>query len=240
MTELLQLLPAWYPVSDPHSRLHYNYIWIELAEFKTYPSLTFQFRTFSGSPLLMKYHLSPLTYKASKTQVTWICSPQGPGSFLATQSPGLTICPISRKLCLSVINRIIDGWFCDQTRIHNFLSCGSYHITVIICLPVNTFIFVSLALSRAEHSCSVAQSCPTLCDPMDCNAPGFAVLRYLLEFAQTHVHWVSDAIQPSHLLSSLSLPRFNLSQHQGLSQWVGSLHQMAKVLNLQLHHQSFQ
>ena len=65
---------------------------------------------------------------------------------------------------------------------------------------------------------SVAKSCSTFWDPMDCSSPGFPVLHYLLEFAQTHVHWVSDAIQPSHPLSPLSPPAFNLSQHQGLFQ----------------------
>ena len=88
--------------------------------------------------------------------------------------------------------------------------------------------------------CWVTQSCPTLCDPMDCSTPGFPVLCYLLEFAQTHVHWVNDANQPSHLLSPPSPPALNLSQHQGLFQWVGSLHQVAKVLEFQLHLQSFQ
>ena len=63
---------------------------------------------------------------------------------------------------------------------------------------------------------SVAHVCPVLFDPMDCNKPGFPVLHYLPELAQTHVHWVGDAIQPSHLLSSPSPPPLNLSQHQGL------------------------
>ena len=84
--------------------------------------------------------------------------------------------------------------------------------------------------------CSVTQSCPTLCDPMDCSTPGFPVLHHLPEFVQTHVHWVGDANQPSHLLSSPSLTAFNLSQHQGLFHWVGSSHQVAKVLELQLQH----
>ena len=70
--------------------------------------------------------------------------------------------------------------------------------------------------------CSVTKSCPTLCDPMDCSLTGFPVLHYLLEFAETHAHWVSDAIQPSHPLSSLSPPALSLSQHQGLFQWVDS------------------
>ena len=75
---------------------------------------------------------------------------------------------------------------------------------------------------------------------MDCSTPGFPVYHQLLELAQTHVHWVGDAIQPSHPLSSPSPPAFNLSQHQGLFQWVSSLDQVAKVLELQLQHQSFQ
>ena len=76
--------------------------------------------------------------------------------------------------------------------------------------------------------CSVAKSCPTLCIPVECSTPGFPVLHYLPELAQTHVHWVSDAIQPSHPLSSPSSPAFNLSQHRGLFQWVGCLHEVAK------------
>ena len=87
---------------------------------------------------------------------------------------------------------------------------------------------------------SVAQSCRTLCNPMDCSTPGLPVLYYLPKFAQTHVHWVSDAIQPSHPLSSPSPPAFSLSQHQGLFQWVSSSHQVAKVLEFQLQHLSFQ
>ena len=66
---------------------------------------------------------------------------------------------------------------------------------------------------------SVAQLCLTLCDPMDCSMPGIPVLHQLLELAQTHVHWVGDALQPSHPLLSPSPPAFNLSQHQGLFQW---------------------
>ena len=78
--------------------------------------------------------------------------------------------------------------------------------------------------------CSVTQSCPTLCDPMDCGTPGFFVLNHLPEFAQTHVHWVGDTIQPSCPLSSSFPPTFNLSHHQGFFQWVSSSHQVAKVL----------
>jgi len=86
--------------------------------------------------------------------------------------------------------------------------------------------------------CSIAQSCLTLWDPIDCSTPDFPVLHYLPESAQTHVHWASDTFQPSHPLLPASPTTFNLSQ--GLFQWVSSSHQLAKVLELQLHHQSFQ
>ena len=87
---------------------------------------------------------------------------------------------------------------------------------------------------------SVTQSCPTLCDPMNCSTPSLPVHHQLPESTQTHVHCVSDAIQSSHHLSSPSPPALNLSQHQGLFQWVSSSHQVAKVLEFQLQHQSFQ
>ena len=87
---------------------------------------------------------------------------------------------------------------------------------------------------------SVAQSCPTLCDPMDCSTPGLPVHHQLPEFTQTHIHRVGDAIHPSHPLLSPSPPALNLSQHQGLFQWVSSLHQVAKLVELQLQHQPFQ
>ena len=108
-----------------------------------------------------------------------------------------------------------------------------------------------LALSLVEgtvnnihHGCSVqsssvAQSCQTLCDPMDCSLPCLPVHHQLPESTQTHVHRVDDAIQPSHPLSSPSPPALNLSQHQGLFQWVNSSHEVAKVLEFQLQHQSF-
>ena len=99
-------------------------------------------------------------------------------------------------------------------------------------LSTQTYTFISCC-------CSVTQSRPTVWDLTYWSTPGSSVLHYLPEFAQTHVHWVSDAIQPIHPLSSPS-SAFNLSQHQGLFQWVISSHQLAKVLELQLQHQSFQ
>ena len=76
---------------------------------------------------------------------------------------------------------------------------------------------------------SVFKLCPTLCDPMDCSTPAFPVLHHLPEFPQTHVHWVTDTIQPSHPLLPASPPALNLSQHQGLLQWVSSLNQVASI-----------
>ena len=87
---------------------------------------------------------------------------------------------------------------------------------------------------------SVAQSCPTLCDPMNRSTLGLPVHHQLPEFTQTHVHWVGDAIQPSRSLLSPSPPALNLSQHQGLFKWVSSSYQVAKVLEFQLQRQSFQ
>ena len=87
---------------------------------------------------------------------------------------------------------------------------------------------------------SVAQLCPTLCDPVNRCTPGLPVHHQLPEFTQTHVHQVGDAIQPSHPLSSPSLPVPNPSQHHSLFQWVNSLHEVAKVLKFQLQHHSFQ
>ena len=87
---------------------------------------------------------------------------------------------------------------------------------------------------------SVARSCLTLCNPMNRSTPGLPVHHQLPEFTQTHVHWVGDAIQPSPSLSSPSPSAPNPSQHQGLLQWVNSSHEVAKVLDFQLQHHSFQ
>ena len=84
------------------------------------------------------------------------------------------------------------------------------------------------------------QSLSCVRDPTNCRTPGLPVHDQLPVCTQTHVHWVGDAIQPSHPLLSPSPPVLNLSQHQGLFQWVSSLHQVVKVLEFQLQHQSFQ
>ena len=93
---------------------------------------------------------------------------------------------------------------------------------------------------RSFQFTAIIQSCSTLCNPMDSSTPGLPVHHQLLELAQTHVQWVGDALQPLHSLLSPSSYAFNLSQHQGIFQWVSSLHQVAKVLEFQVKHQSFQ
>ena len=95
-----------------------------------------------------------------------------------------------------------------------------------------------MRFQEAQFS-SVAQSCPALCDPMDCSTPDFPVHYQFQEMLKTHFHQLGDAIQPSHPLWSPS-PAFNLSQHQGLFQWVISSHQPSKNMEFQLQHQSFE
>ena len=110
---------------------------------------------------------------------------------------------------------MLSYWFCL-----NYLSidiCGALKIT---------------------YYCSIAQSCLNLCNPMHCSTPSLPDIHYHPEFAQTHVHWVDDAIQQSHPLPPTSPPALSLTQHQSLFQWVGSSRQVAKVLGLQ--HQFFQ
>ena len=106
------------------------------------------------------------------------------------------------------------------------------------------YLYYTIYLHNIYNICiqfsSVAQSCPILCDPMNHSTPGLPVHHQLLEFTQIHVHRVGDAIQPSHPLSSPSPPAPNPSQHQGLFQCVISSHEVTKVLEFQLQHQSFQ
>ena len=114
---------------------------------------------------------------------------------------------------------------------------SSAPVSVVLDLQISTWLIATLPSYQFS---SIIQSCPTLCNSMDCSTPGFPVHHQLLEFTQTHVHWVGDAMQPSYSLSSLSPPIFNPSWHQGLFQWVGSSHQVAKILAFQLYYQSFQ
>ena len=111
-------------------------------------------------------------------------------------------------------------------------------IVLFSLLYSSTFLYIQQ--DGSVQFSSVSQSCPTPCNPMRCSIPGLPVHHQLLESTQTHVHWVGDVIQPSHPLSFPSPPALNLSQHQGLFKWVNFSHQVTKVLELQLQHQSFQ
>ena len=115
---------------------------------------------------------------------------------------------------------------------------GKWYITC--CEKHNIGLTSKIYKCSSVQFSSVAQSCPTLCDPMNRNMPGLPVHHQLPELTQTHVHWVGDTIQPSHPLSSPSHPDPNPSQNQGLFQWFNSLHEVAKVLEFQLQHHSFQ
>ena len=122
---------------------------------------------------------------------------------------------------------LYTGWMKNKTLLHGTGNCAQH--------PV-----INHKGKEQYQFSSVAQSCPTLCDPMNRSTPGLPVHHQLPESTQTHVHRVGDAIQPSHPLWSPSPPAPNPSQHQGLFQWVNSLQEVAKVLEFQLQHQSFQ
>ena len=108
-------------------------------------------------------------------------------------------------------------------------------------LTINRSGFINMRkVSQRVQFSSVTQSCPTLHNPMNCSTPVLPIHHQLLEFTQTHVHQVGDAIQPSHPLLSPSPHTFNLSQHQSLFQWVNFSHKVARVLEFQFQHQSFQ
>ena len=138
----------------------------------------------------------------------------------------ILLCPSLHGMfswCLSFSRR--DLWS------FSFYYFPLYLCTVHLTRPSYLFLIVYVTLHSVGYLSfiaiqfnSVAQLCPTLCNPMECSMPGLPVHHQLPEFMQTHVHHVSDIIQLSHPLLSLSLPAFNLSQHQGLFQWVSSSH----------------
>ena len=122
-----------------------------------------------------------------------------------------------------------------------FLSFGTQRVAkmLIFLFEIHITLLQKITISKGKilyctQFSSVAQSCPTLCNPMDYSTPGLPVHHQIPEFSQPHVHWVGDAIQPSHPLSSPSPPAFNLYQYQSLFQGVSSLHQVAKVLEFSI------
>jgi len=126
---------------------------------------------------------------------------------------------------------VVSSWTRDQAHVPCIGKCILNHWTP---REVLVYVFSTYHLTNFSQFSSVAQSCPTLCDPMNLSMPGLPVPHQLLEFTQTHVHRVSDPIQPSHPLSSPSPPAPNPSQHQSLFQWINSSHEVAKVLEFQL------
>ena len=138
------------------------------------------------------------------------------GSHISCSKCSLQLFPLPQFPCLLGCQRLL-GFFSSFYMAH-FLS----------------FYFNCHHLNLVHQIRSVAQSCLTLCDPMNRSTPGLLVHHQLPEFTQTHVHRVSDAIQPSHPLSSPSPPAPNPSQHQSLFQCVNSSHEVAKVLEFQL------
>ena len=132
---------------------------------------------------------------------------------------------LSALLSLTFIN-----WF--KVMSFRVRHCNIY----LIYFPLFKLCFLKVIQFSSVQSLSHVR----LCNPMNHNMPGLPVHHQLPEFTQTHVHQVSDAIQPSHPLSSPSPPAPNPSQHQSLFQWVNSSHEVAKVLEFQLQHQSFQ
>ena len=150
---------------------------------------------------------------------------------MGLQRVGYDWATFTLKISLKIFAFLLKNHYCGDKRIN---------------LKINIKIIVtSEAILGSENKLvfqfsPVPQSCPTLCDPIDCSTPGLPVHHQLPEFTQTHVHWIGDAIQPSHPLLSPSPLAFNLSQHQGLFKWISCSHQVAKVLEFQLQHQSFQ
>ena len=131
----------------------------------------------------------------------------------------------------------IESPFCIRERKYwsfSFSISPSSEYSGLISFRIDWYLYASVQFS------SVTQSCLTICDPMNGSMPGLPVHHQLPEFTQTHAHWVGDAIQPSHPLSSPSPPAPDPSQHQGLFQWVNSSHEVAKVLEFQFQHQSSQ
>ena len=144
--------------------------------------------------------------------------------------------PTGIFLCAPTVLHIDLHW--SIVYYYNYLL--KYLFLCLICELLKSNDNVLSNLLPSVQFSSVIQLCLTLCNPMNHSMPGLPVHPQLPEFTQTHVRWVSDAIQPSHPLSSLSPPAPNPSQPQGFFQWVSSSHEVAKVLEFQLQHQFFQ
>ena len=167
--------------------------------------------------------------------------------FSIQPSTGATGCTVLLFCIFFIVNEVKYTFVCLQAmKFYCFMKClfkyfhqASLMLSDLFSFACQSSLYIWVQVFGWVFT-SVAQLCPTLCNGMDCSKPGFPVHHQLPELAQTHVHRVGDAIQPSHPLSSTSSPAFNLFQQQGLFQRVSSSHQVAKALQFQLQHQSFQ
>ena len=145
-----------------------------------------------------------------------------------------------RNVCLGLPPIFWSGYFFEMEMHELFVYLEINPLLVALLNSIFQGMYIIICVYMYI---SVQFSCSVMFDPLqprDCSTPGFPVHHQLPEFTQTHVHRIGDAIQPSHPLLSPSPPALNLSQHQGLFKWVSSSHQVARVLEFQLQHQSFQ
>ena len=162
-------------------------------------------------------------------------------SSTSKERAGTVLSPTGPERMFPLYSSLRETGWPVYTADHRSTRCG---LSPLLCSPTLSQVSPQTTnswpcTSQALCCYSVTQLCPTLCDRMDCSMPGFPAHHSLPKFAQTHGHWVDDAVQLFHVLSSPS-PAFNFSQHLGLFQWAGSSHQVVKVLEFQFQHQSFQ
>ena len=182
-----------------------------------------------------------------------VCAWEG-GRKAGVVSPGPRCCVLllsAFKICMDNLEFQVDWRFGERYGSHDGIPSrersGSYYIALFFMFPSLVLFLLDHAIMKSNRLLSKKCSVQSLSrvqlfvTPWTAlSTPGLPVHHQLPESTQTHIHWVGDAIQTSHPLSSPSPPTFNLSQNQGLFQWVSSLHQVAKVLEFQRQHQSFQ